>query len=223
MTLAHRIVDFYRQLQPPAIPAGVQLLYPQQDPVVMSIVEEFFLKFYNDEAPRRLIFGINPGRFGAGATGVNFTASRQLTDHCRIEHSLKPQSELSAEFIYEMVSAFGGPFRFYQHYFITSVCPLGFVRNGVNLNYYDDPELKERVTPFIVRSIHRQLSLGFLTDKCFCIGEDKNLKFLSALNREHGFFDTIIPLPHPRFIMQYRRRNKQAYIDQYLKALALAN
>ena len=205
------------------MPRGIQLLYPQQDPDVMCIVEQFFRKFYNDAAPRRLIFGINPGRFGAGVTGVNFTAARQLTDHCGIEHSLKLQSELSAEFIYEMVAGFGGPGKFYQHYFITSVCPLGFTKDGVNLNYYDDLQLKERVTPFIISSIEYQLSLGFLTDRCFCIGEDKNLKFLASINREHRFFDMITPLPHPRFIMQYRRRQKQAYIDQYLSALALAN
>jgi hypothetical protein len=185
---------------------------------VMGVVTAFFDKFYNDTGPRRLIFGINPGRFGAGTTGINFTAPNQLKEFCGIDHSFKSQTELSAEFIYESIQAFGGVKKFYQNYFITAVSPLGFVKNGVNLNYYDDKNLQRAVTPFIISSIQKQIAIGFKTDFCICIGGDKNLKFFSALNKEHKFFDEIVPLPHPRFIMQYRRKQKGKYIQQYLSA-----
>ncbi|EAF3770136.1 DUF4918 family protein, partial [Listeria monocytogenes] len=33
------------------------------------------------------------------------------------------------------------------------------------------------------------------------------------------FFDTIIPLEHPRFIMQYNSKNKDVYMKKYLSAL----
>ena len=182
------------------------------------MVETFFYKFYNDTNPRHLIFGINPGRFGAGTTGINFTAPKQLKEICGIDHCFKSQTELSAEFIYESIQAFGGIKNFYETYFITSVSPLGFVTNGVNLNYYDDKDLQHAVTPFIISSIQKQIALGFKTDFCICIGGDKNLKFFSALNKEYKFFDEIVPLPHPRFIMQYRRKQKENYIQQYLLA-----
>jgi hypothetical protein len=39
------------------------------------------------------------------------------------------------------------------------------------------------------------------------------------LNRKLQFFKEIIPLPHPRFIMQYRRKQKETYLLQYLSAL----
>jgi hypothetical protein len=186
----------------------------------MKVVKIFREKFYNDDKPRRLIFGINPGRFGAGTTGINFTAPRQLKENCGIDHSFKAsQSELSAEFIYQMIAAYGGVKKFYGDYFITSVCPLGFIKNGVNLNYYDDRELIKTITPFMVDSILQQLSFGFLPDRCYCIGGDKNLKWFSKLNDEHHFFDKIIPLAHPRFIMQYRRKQLPDYIQQYLQAL----
>ena len=185
----------------------------------MKVVEVFFTKFYNDNHPRHLIFGINPGRFGAGTTGINFTAPKQLKECCGIEHSFKSQTELSAEFIYDVITAYGGPRKFYKKYFITSVSPLGFVKNGTNLNYYDDKRLLQAVNPFIISSIKKQISLGFETDYCICIGGDKNLTFLTALNNEHRFFRKIVPLPHPRFIMQYRRRQKENYIQQYLAAL----
>jgi len=216
--LAESIINFYRFLEPPRLPKGIEILFPQKSEEVMKVVETFFYKFYNDTNPRHLIFGINPGRFGAGTTGINFTAPKQLKEICGIDHCFKSQTELSAEFIYESIQAFGGIKNFYENYFITSVSPLGFVTNGLNLNYYDDKNLQNAVTPFIISSIQKQIALGFKTDFCICIGGDKNLKFFSALNKEYKFFDEIVPLPHPRFIMQYRRKQKEIYIQQYLLA-----
>jgi hypothetical protein len=216
--LAEGIINFYRSLEPPRLPKGIEILFPQKNEEVMKVVETFFYKFYNDTNPRHLIFGINPGRFGAGTTGINFTAPKQLKEICGIDHCFKSQTELSAEFIYESIQAFGGINNFYETYFIASVSPLGFVTNGLNLNYYDDKNLQNAVTPFIISSIQKQIALGFKTDFCICIGGDKNLKFFSALNKEYKFFDEIVPLPHPRFIMQYRRKQKENYIQQYLLA-----
>ena len=219
MAFAEMIINFYRSLEPPPLPKGIEILFPQENKEVMKVVETFFCKFYNDTKPRHLIFGINPGRFGAGTTGINFTAPKQLKEFCGIDHSFKSQTELSAEFIYESIQAYGGVEKFYANYFITSVSPLGFLKNGLNLNYYDDKKLQTVVTPFIINSIQKQISLGFKTDFCICIGGDKNLKFFSALNQEYEFFDEIVPLPHPRFIMQYRRKKKESYVHQYLLAL----
>jgi len=189
----------------------------------MNVVQTFFYKYYNDNRQRHLIFGINPGRFGAGTTGINFTAPKQLKEFCGIDHSFKLKSELSAEFVYDFIHAYGGVEKFYKDFFISSVSPLGFVKNGINLNYYDDKKLQATITPFIIDSIKKQVSLGFKTDYCICIGGDKNLKFLSSLNKEHKFFGELVPLPHPRFIMQYRRKQKEKYIDQYLSALKLVS
>jgi len=219
MAFAEMIINFYRSLEPPRLPKGIEILFPQENKEVMKVVETFFCKFYNDTNPRHLIFGINPGRFGAGTTGINFTAPKQLKEFCGIDHSFKSQTELSAEFIYESIQAYGGVEKFYANYFVTSVSPLGFLKNGLNLNYYDDKKLQTIATPFIINSIQKQISLGFKTDFCICIGGDKNLKFFSALNQEYEFFDEIVPLPHPRFIMQYRRKQKESYVHQYLLAL----
>lgn len=218
-TLGNKIIEFYKNLKPPSLPGGIEVLFPQRQTEVIKVIEAFFGKYYNDHRVRHLVFGINPGRFGAGITGVNFTAPRQLQEYCGIDHPFKPQTELSAEFIYSFIMAYGGVSNFYQDYFITSVCPLGFTINGLNLNYYDDKKLQKAVSPFIVNSIQLQLSFGFNTDYCICIGGDKNLKFFSTLNNEYKFFDKILPLPHPRFIMQYRRRQRESYIDQYLSVM----
>jgi len=222
LTLASKLIEFYQQLQPPHdLAKGIEILFPQKDKEVERLIKIFFNKYFNDNRPRRLSFGINPGRFGGGITGINFTAPRQLKNNCNIDHSFGNSSELSAEFIYEMIEEYGGPEKFYSEHFITAVSPLGFTKDGVNLNYYDDKILQQALVPFITDNINKLLSYGFKTDRCVCIGGEKNFKFLASLNREHNFFKEIVPLPHPRFILQYRRKQKDAYIDQYLQALRL--
>jgi Domain of unknown function (DUF4918) len=217
--LDRQLIRFYQQLTPPTLPKDIDLLYPHPDRQVVKVVKAFFEKFYSDNKPRRLMMGINPGRFGAGITGVNFTAPRQLRENCGIDHPWGNSSELSAEFVYEMITAYGGPAKFYAGYFIGAVSPLGYMKDGKNINYYDDKKLLQAVKPFIVDTIRQQLRMGFITDVCFCIGGEKNHKFLSALNEQHGFFQKIVPLAHPRFIMQYRRKKKQEYINEWLSAL----
>ena len=184
----------------------------------MKIVDLFYKKYFSDNKKRTLSFGINPGRFGAGVTGVNFTAPRQLKEICRINHPFKEQSELSAEFIYEMIESSGTVKKFYSKNFISAICPLGFVKDGNNLNYYDDKDLLRKITPFIVDCINEQLTWNINKDRCICIGGEKNFKFFQLLNEKHQWFNEIVPLPHPRFIMQYRRKQKDLYIDQYLQA-----
>jgi hypothetical protein len=220
MTTAAHIINFYASLKAPRnLPKGVEILHPQADETTMQVVRTFYTKYYSDNRPRQLLFGINPGRFGAGTTGVNFTGPKQLLEFCGIQHPFKPRSELSAEFIYEMITAYGGPDKFYGRFFITSVSPLGFVKNGVNLNYYDDPVLAASLRPWIVQTIKDQLAFTRAGRTCICIGGEKNFRYFSSVNQEHGFFDNILPLPHPRFIMQYRRKQKEAYVAEYLQAL----
>jgi hypothetical protein len=223
LTLAGHLIHFYQSLRPPEkLPKHIEVLFPQKDQEVMKLVKQFFDKYYNDNYPRRLMLGINPGRFGAGITGINFTAPKQLKEFCGIEHSFNLSSELSAEFIYEVIEQYGGVKKFYNDWFIGAVCPSGFIKDGKNINYYDDRNLQTAVTPFIIDNFQKQISFGFKTDYCICAGGEKNYKFLSCLNNEYKWFSKVIPLPHPRFILQYRRKQKENYVHQYLDALKLA-
>jgi hypothetical protein len=216
-TFAEHILAFYRDMKfPERLPKGVVLLVPFRDPEVWNVMEQFYHKYFNDSGKRTLVLGINPGRLGAGATGINFTAPLQLEQYCGIRHPLGKQTELSAAYIYESIQAYGGVKPFYKKYFIGAVCPLGFTSKGVNVNYYDQPRLQEAVTPFIVESMERLLGYGFNRARCICIGEGKNLKFLQQLNQQQGWFQEIRSLPHPRFIMQYKRKLKETYLQQYV-------
>ena len=226
MNFADRVIQFNRQLTYTGnpLPIGIRIMNPfREHDNVMGIVEAFYHKYYNDNSQRHIILGINPGRFGAGLTGIPFTDTKRLVSECNIPYSGKTSHEPSSVFIYEMINAYGGPEAFYNDFYINSPCPLGFTSidakgKETNYNYYDSKELIEAVLPFMIENIHKQIDLGIKTDTCFCFGTGKNEKFLRKLNEEHQFFGKIIALEHPRFIMQYKSASKQFYIDKYLTA-----
>ncbi|MBZ5857826.1 uracil-DNA glycosylase family protein [Flavihumibacter profundi] len=220
-SFAQAAIAFFAAVQPPPrLPKGIKALYPHKDPAVQQVIREFFNKYYSDKGRRYMLIGINPGRFGAGITGINFTAPRQLREECGIEHSFGNSSELSAEFIYTMVNEYGGPEKFFRHFYIGSVSPIGFLKEGKNLNYYDDPKLAEMIRPFATRCLQQQLDFGIYRKVAICIGGDKNYRYLKSLNDEFGFFKELLSVPHPRFIMQYRRSSVARYYQEYLAALS---
>ena len=185
-----------------------------------GVCKQFYKKFYNDEQPRHFIIGINPGRFGGGITGVPFTDPIRLKTQCGIDNTWQQKQELSSLFMYDMMEAYGGVEKFYKQFYITSVSPLGFTRHGKNLNYYDDKLLTKSIQPFALDCMKRQLKWGH-HNVAFCLGEGTNYKFISKFNEEHQLFEKIIPLAHPRYIMQYKLKSKEAYIDRYLEAFSV--
>ena len=227
-TIADHIIAFNKALRfPYPLPDGVRVMNPFLEPAAWAASSAFYKKYYDDHRPRRLILGINPGRFGAGLTGVPFTDPKRLRDACCIDYDGKQAHEPSSEFIYEMIKNYGGPEDFYREFYINSVCPLGFTAEGknggdVNLNYYDRAGLSATVRPFALGSIRKQLAFTGLADVCFCLGIGKNADYLHRLNKEYRLFGRIVPLEHPRYIMQYRAKAKSDYIRQYLEAFAEA-
>jgi hypothetical protein len=222
MPLASRIYNFYTRLECPPLPAGIHAMNPYAEREPRGYVRAFLNKYYDDDRPRVLVFGINPGRFGAGLTGITFTDPVALADFCGVPNSLARRRELSSEFIYQFIESMGGVRTFCRRFFLTALSPLGFTRDGLNLNYYDDKRLIRAATPFIVRSIERQIALGGRRDCAIVLGAGENRKFLEALNKEHGFFGTIHALDHPRFIMQYRRKRLGEYLARYAETFASA-
>ena len=88
----------------------------------------------------------------------------------------------------------------------------------MNYNYYDSKALTEAVYDFMLENLRRQLAFGIDRSIGYCLGTGKNADFIQRLNEKEKFFDRIIPLEHPRFIMQYKLKKKQEYIDKYLRA-----
>lgn len=218
--LSDQILEFHERLQPGfRLPQGVELLHPYRQEPARSLVRRFYQTYYADHEPRIWLLGINPGRHGAGLTGIPFTDTRRLEQQCGLSHSLDPSRELSSEFVYRVVEAAGGARRFYSRVYISSVCPLGFTKGGKNLNYYDDPLLLKRLEPFISSSLEQEWNILGRPRHCLCLGEGKNFRFLSGLNRKTGWFEQIQPLAHPRWIMQYARSRAESFVGLYLRLL----
>lgn len=220
MKLAQQINTFNSNLSLEIkLPQDVQVMNPFKEKVTINISETFYNKYYSDSNQRKLILGINPGRLGGGVTGVPFTDPVKMEQNCEIPNNFQKKTEPSAGFIYDMIDAFGGPETFYNKYLIHAVSPLGFTKNGINYNYYDDKVLEKSVTPFIIESLKKLLSFNIDKEVCFCLGNGKNFKFLNTLNKQYQFFGKVIPLPHPRWIVQYRRKKYDEFIELYLKEL----
>lgn len=224
MTFAERIVSFLMDLEyKGSLPEGITIMNPFRDnPEVVSVITQFYSRYYYDENHRHLILGINPGRFGAGVTGVPFTDTRRLAEKCGIIISGIQTFEPSSAFVYEMIDAFGGPESFYSSFYISAISPLGFTASGgkgrdVNFNFYDNKKLAEYVYDFITESLEKQLKFGIEKDVCFCLGTGKNFKFLEQLNSRFGYFKKIVPLEHPRYVIQYKSKQKQQYISKYVE------
>lgn len=220
MNFGDDVLKFYRKLRiKDPLPEGIETMNPYRNASAFEACEAFYKKFYDDGMKRHLILGINPGRHGAGITGIPFTDPIKLEARFGIPTNLPKKPELSADFVHLVIDAFGGPEKFFRKFFINSVSPLGFVQSGKNINYYDSPALKNALAPFIKASMHALLKLSIDREVAFCLGEGANYKYLLALNCEMQFFERIIPLAHPRFIMQYRRKQIGTYVEDYLLKL----
>lgn len=218
-----KVIQFNQDLDFVAsLPPGIGVMNPfRQNSCAIAACAAFYGKYYNDYTERRIILGINPGRFGAGLTGVPFTDPKRLREKCGIEIKSCPAAhEPSSQFVYEAIAACGGPQQFYGKWYINSLCPLGFTRPGktgkpVNYNYYDSAELCRIATPFILDTLARQLDFGINRDVCICFGTGKNAQFLNWLNARHKFFGQVIALEHPRYIMQYKSAEIGNYVQKY--------
>ncbi len=223
-TFCERVKAFNRALSLKAtLPPGIRAMNPfRESPLALRISDAFYEKYYQDNRKRFLVLGINPGRFGAGLSGVPFTDFKRLEQYCGISAEGQKSHEPSSEFIYEMIKGMGGPEIFYADFYINSLCPLGFVKQNdkgreLNYNYYDEQALAVAVTPFIEANIEKQIELGCHSEACISLGV-KNADFLQKINDKRRFFRQIIVLPHPRFVMQYRRRQLADSLAQYQEA-----
>ncbi|MVM38643.1 DUF4918 family protein [Spirosoma sp. HMF3257] len=223
-TFADKAIAYYNTLVAPAnLPPDIGVLNPYQQPEVEHIVGEFYSRFFSDPNPRVFVLGINPGRFGAGVTGISFTTPQNLRRYCGIDNDLRDTPELSSRFIYQVVEAFGGAKEFYSQFFLTSLFPLALTKSGrgtgpINYNFYDDRITTEALWPAITETVRTQINFGYNRKVAVCLGR-KNETYLRRLNDQQSFFDRIVTLDHPRYILQYKTKDIPMYLERYIATL----
>ena len=122
-----------------------------------------------------------------------------------------------------MISEYGGAKKFYHEFYINSPFPLAIIRKTkegkwLNANYYDSLELFKIVKDYMLFSLKKHISLGLDTSEVYVLGK-RNADFIHKLNKEEKLFERIIVLEHPRYIQQYKSKEKVYYIDKYILAL----
>ena len=221
---SQKVIHFNKELTYEGdLPQGIRVMNPFRDEEVRSVSEQFYRKFYNDNRQRKFIIGINPGRFGAGTTGVPFTDTKRLEEVCGIKMDSANTHEPSSVFIYDMIARYGGPERFYGDFYINSISPLGFLRlnnkgNWVNCNYYDYESLYRTLEDFLIATLKQQVNFGIDIHKCYILGR-KNARYFERINKKEKLFESYEVLDHPRYIVQYKARQKEDYIRDYLDKL----
>ena len=229
ITFAQKVLQFDNNLSKISLdlPNGFKVINPfngESKEQVRRITTAFYEKFYNDNNKRRIILGSSPARRGTAVTGVPYEDATHLQKETGIFIDNFYINKSSSNFLYEVIDKYGGCEKFYNDFYMNFVCPLGIVRtnskgNDVNCNYYENKRLQDSLTSFIVSSIQYQMKFNIDTSICYCIGSGENYNFLSKINEKYSFFESIIPLEHPRFIMQYNSKHKDIFIEKYLKAL----
>lgn len=197
---------------------NIEIINPYNSDEVKSVVKKFFGKYYDDSNERIFIIGINPGRFGGGLTGISFTDPVALREHCGIENNLGNKKELSSKFIYSLVNKFGGTEKFFSKVFLTALYPFALTKDGKNFNYYDDKNVSKILSEDIIKNIEFQISFGARKDFAILLGK-KNADYFSTINNKYRFFREIIMVEHPRYIMQYKLKNIDYYINKYFNAI----
>ena len=216
LSIGQRIIAFNKGLQyTGSLPEGFAVLNPYlHNPETLEVMTAFYNRF---------IIGINPSRHGAGVTGVPFTDTKHLESDCGIRMQSARTHEVSSVFVYDMIAQYGGVEAFYKDYYINSPFPLAIVRrnaqeNWLNANYYDDSELFTLTREYMIETLKKHIALGLDTQKVYVLGK-KNATFLEKLNKEASLFEKMVVLEHPRYIEQYKSKEKQLYIDKFITLL----
>lgn len=228
LIIGEKIIDFYDGLEPNSVvlPENYRLINPftgSQKEKVHEVVYAFYQKYYHDSKPRKMILGGSPARRGTAITGVPYEDAAHLYAETGVALHDFHINKASSNFLYDVIELYGGCEKFYADFYMNFVCPLGIVRttpkgNEVNCNYYENKKLLKNLNEFIITKLETQLSWNIDRTVCFCIGSRENYQYLLQLNETNHYFEKIIPLEHPRYIMQYNSKKKNFYLDKYLTA-----
>ncbi|EGO8510061.1 uracil-DNA glycosylase family protein [Enterococcus faecalis] len=232
-TFSEKVLEFNKQLSGCSIdmPEGFNVINPfkgNQKDQVHELTVAFYTQYYNDKIPRKMILGSSPARRGTAVTGVPFEDVCHLHELAGLNIEGYSINRSSSDFLQDVIINYGGREKFYLDFYMGFVCPLGITKtnsrgNEVNYNYYESKKIENFLYPLIVKSIKSQLNFGIDRTICYCIGSGENFKFLKKVNECYSFFEKIIPLEHPRYIMQYNSSRKDYFMEKYLRAFSKRN
>lgn len=154
-----------------------------------SNVKRFYAEYYGAHYPDTVLCGINPGRNGAGKTGVPFVDFSSLSK--LLDGIGRDDWERSAQFFFDIVQHFGAR-TFFRSFYVTNFSWVGYARRGVNVNYYALPERVQVVTGNLFKYEMEQVCPKRIISLSKRVHE-------SVTNCVDGSIETDLLLPHPNW------------------------
>lgn len=175
----------------------------------MENIQKFCDKYYSNGVPFRVICGMNPGRLGAGKTGIPFIDFNSLSK--LLDDVSNEDSEKSAGFIFDVIEEFGRE-RFFDNFYLTNFCSVGFMKNGANYNF---DCLPNQLLEIVKNNFYEEmevvkpksvLSLSVSVQNSVC-----TLLQNATILKER--------LPHPSWVMTYRSKSADKWKGKYLSTM----
>jgi len=151
-------------------------------------IEAFYVRYYATK-PSIVLCGINPGRYGAGLTGVPFLDFASLSK--LLPNVKRSDEEKSAQFFFQIVSHFGAE-DFFRTFYVTNVSWVGYEKDGKNCNY---DKLPEAALSF-VEAMFRSEFAFVQPSRIISIGTPVRATVQKLFGASQ--IDTSRMLPHPR-------------------------
>lgn len=217
MSIRDQVIEFYTNYpKSDVFDPSLQLHNPFDAPSRRVLIEEFYLKFYNDGNPRVHLLGINPSRLTTTSTGVHYTDGYALQEICGIENEFTKSRELTSEFFYEVVQSYEDAGAFFGRIFAWAALPIAITQDNTYVNYYEtkDEMIKELVSKNVewLQNVPR-------TGRLVVLGIGQNKKYIENMAGYPFGYNEVSFLPHPRWIMQYNRNKLGLYIEAYRHAI----
>ncbi len=185
----------------------------------IELVITFYKDLYgeNNEYNRIVLCGINPGRKGAGKTGIPFLDFRSLSNI--IPSINNDDYERSAQFLWSIINHFGVR-EFFDNVYLTNISWLGFIKKGKNLNYY---KLEEHIKYEFIKGFVDEMDT--VNPKVIIpLSKDvlRDLKELKRVFSKNWYIGKRLPHPNycsfPSRTEKYRNEYIQV-IDNYIKEI----
>jgi len=214
-TFSQRVLAFYETLDKFRwVTPDVAVLSPLNDEKRTEAVRAFYEKFFSDNDPRVYWLGINPSRVRRTSTGVPYTDGFALETFCGIENDFDKRRELTSDFFYRFVEAYGGSAAFYKRHYPGAAFPLSILRKDKYCNYYDR-DLPAEFSESVPGLLKQQAEIGS-AGVLIIIGSGDNARILGRLNDELKLFNVVHVVEHPRYIMQYKSADLDSYVAKYV-------
>jgi len=175
-----------------------------------EVISEFYRLYIESNKPKIVICGINPGRFGAGKTGIPFLDFYSLSKIFPNMNGIpKEKPEKSANFIFSIIEQFGIN-NFFKQFYLTNISCIGFYNKKTkqNVNYY---ALPLKIQLFLFENFSKEIN--YIEPKIIIpLGKEVEKNLINDLKHEQ-IINTEIGtcLPHPS--------TKYAKKDDYIKLL----